>query len=150
MLLSTSMSRMTGCMTTFIFRYLMLRRPWPIFHDSVRSTAESKEKGGADSGDLPALPLEVLLNLDQFTSSNQVPAFYGQSASLKQFLCHCGGMEQVIRFTIDSQQMGYSKAFQNHYQIASIDELKRQWKHSVYDVESFRLATNTLQVKFTP
>lgn len=133
------------------------RQPPLWFDEGAAMLADTLHKRGLHARDCrealalgSALPLSIVLSLDQFASAKQVAAFYGQSASLTQFLCDRGGMEKVISFAIDSQQIGYAQSLQQHYRIASVDELERQWKRTVFNEDVNQVAINMLQVKFKP
>jgi hypothetical protein len=97
-----------------------------------------------------ALPLSILLRLEQFTSAEQMPAFYGQSASLMRFLCHKGDITKVSYFANDALRIGYQQALRNHYRIESVEELERQWKKHVYSDETQWPETAALAINFTP
>ena len=97
-----------------------------------------------------AMPIAELLYLEQFTSANQMPAFYGQSASLTRFLCQKDDITKVARFACDATKVGYQQALVTHYKIESIEELERQWRHYVYNNATPQLGTSALAINFTP
>ncbi len=97
-----------------------------------------------------AMPLAELLNLEQFTSANQMPAFYGQSASLTRFLCQKDDITKVTRFACDATKVGYRQALLTHYKIESIEELERLWRHYVNNDAAPNLGTAALAINFTP
>lgn len=75
-----------------------------------------------------ALPIAELLRLSEFTSAEQVPAFYGQSLSLVQMLATKGKPTTIIDFALDAVDQGYDRALQNHYGIEGVDSLEHQWR----------------------
>ena len=97
-----------------------------------------------------AMPLYVLLELEQFTSADQMAAFYGQSASLTKFLCTRGDIQKVTRFGLDAMRVGYPQSLNDHYKIASVTELERQWKHHVYNSDSKQSNPIASVVNFRP
>lgn len=82
-----------------------------------------------------ALPLSQILRLEQFTSPDQMPAFYGQSASLMRYLCQQGDLAKVTRFGIDATEHGYDQALSKHYGISNVEELERRWKHYAFNLD---------------
>ncbi len=97
-----------------------------------------------------AMPLSVLFGLEQFTSVDQMAAFYGQSASLTKFLCAKGDIQKVTRFGMDAMRVGYQLSLQHHYQIASVTELERQWKKHVYNSDPKQSNPIASVVSFRP
>lgn len=97
-----------------------------------------------------AMPLSVLFGLEQFTSAEQMAAFYGQSASLTKFLCTKGDIQDVTRFGADAMRVGYQQALKDHYKIVSVIELERQWKHYIYNGDPKLPNTGVLTVSFRP
>lgn len=96
------------------------------------------------------LPLSELLRLEQFTSPLQMPAFYGQSASLLRFFCERGDLLKVTRFSLDAVSRGYDQALREHYGIAGVVELDQQWKGFAYDRDSATRSLRILSVSFRP
>jgi len=97
-----------------------------------------------------AMPLAQLLPLEQFTSQEQMAPFYGQSASLLRFLCQRGDIEKVTRFAIDSLEAGYDHSLQEHYGIASEQELQRLWKQEAFNQGNTPEPTAILTVSYRP
>tara|TARA_R110002049_G_scaffold288534_1_gene471095 strand:- start:6050 stop:6886 length:837 start_codon:yes stop_codon:yes gene_type:complete len=97
-----------------------------------------------------AMPLSVLFSLEQFTSAEQMAAFYGQSASLTKFLCTKGGIQDVTRFGVDAMRVGYQQALKDNYKIASVMELEHQWKQSIYNGDPELRNPVELSVSFRP
>ena len=75
-----------------------------------------------------ALPLQQLLNLEEFTSPAQMPAFYGQSLSLVSMLARQRTPQQLIDFAVDARDSGYPFALKKHYGINSVAELDFIWR----------------------
>lgn len=75
-----------------------------------------------------ALPISELLRLSEFTSAEQVPAFYGQSLSLVQMLATKGKPAKIIDFALEAMDQGYDRALQIHYGIEGVDSLEHQWR----------------------
>lgn len=97
-----------------------------------------------------AMPLATLLTLEQFTSATQMPAFYGQSASLMRFFSSRGSIDKVTVFGLDAIRNGYDSALSKHYGIASVNELERQWKAFAYGIDPETAAPAVLAVSFRP
>lgn len=99
-----------------------------------------------------AMPLNKILNLEQFASVDQMPAFYGQSASLLRFLCQDGDLAKVTRFGMDATQHGYDQALSTHYGISSVAELERRWKNYAFNhnYENAEQSLSVFAVSFRP
>ncbi|TWU39445.1 hypothetical protein [Novipirellula artificiosorum] len=130
------------------------RQPPHWFDEGAAMLADTDEKQALHERDCryalqtgTVLPLHQLLHLDQFTSAEQMPAFYGQSASLLRFLCDRGEITKATQFSLDATARGYEHALQTHYAIASVGELEKQWKQFAYQQDA---KLTTLQVRFTP
>ena len=78
-----------------------------------------------------AIPLKDLMQLEQFSSAEQVPAFYGQSLTLVRMLSEQGKPQTVVHFTIDALDLGVERALQKHYAIQNLHELEKRWKVAV-------------------
>lgn len=74
------------------------------------------------------LPLQQLLNLEEFASPAQMPAFYGQSLSLVSMLARERTPQQLIDFAVDARDRGYPFALKKHYGINSVAELDVKWR----------------------
>lgn len=97
-----------------------------------------------------AMPLSALFSLEQFTSAEQMAAFYGQSASLTKFLCTKGDIQTVTRFGVDAMRVGYQQALKDNYNITSVMELERQWKNYIYNGDPTLPNPVVLAVSFRP
>ena len=97
-----------------------------------------------------AMPIAQVLRLEQFTSSNQMASFYGQSASLLRFFCGRGDIERVTRFAIDTLDADYEQSLQKHYGIASEQELQRLWKQEAFNQGKTLEPSALLTVRYRP
>jgi hypothetical protein len=88
-----------------------------------------------------ALSMHTLLHLEQFTSPDQMPAFYGQSLSLVNMLARQSTPEQLIDFAVDARDRGYALALKKHYGIQSVAELEIKWR--VYAANARHAAPNS-------
>jgi hypothetical protein len=88
-----------------------------------------------------ALRVIDLLSLEQFSSAQQVPAFYGQSLSLIQFLVKCDEPGRIVGFAETARDRGYDHALKAHYGIDGVADLERKWCH---------YATTTVQTEAQP
>ncbi len=75
-----------------------------------------------------ALRLVDLLRLEQFTSAEQVPAFYGQSLSLVRFLAERDEPAKIVDFAAAATVEGYDRALQKHYGIHDVAALESRWR----------------------
>jgi hypothetical protein len=98
-----------------------------------------------------AFPLKDLLQLEQFTSAEQVPAFYGQSLTLVRMLSEQGKPQAVVQFAMDTLDLGFDKSLQKHFAIRDLNELEHRWKNAV-DVKSstFPQSASIVNVRFQP
>ena len=81
------------------------------------------------------MPLFELLTLEQFNSANQMPAFYGQSASLVRFLIKFRTPADFSAFLKHAASYGYDAALRSTYGINGIADLERRWLNSVHSDE---------------
>ncbi len=98
-----------------------------------------------------AFSLKELLRLEQFTSAEQVPAFYGQSLTLVRMLSEQGKPQGVVPFAIDTLDLGIDKALQKHYAIRDVNELEDRWRIAMNakSTSSSQL-TSIVNVRFQP
>lgn len=111
------------------------RQPPRWVDEGVATLADSREKRKLHHRDCQyalssgtALRMMEILNLDQFTSAEQVPAFYGQSLVLVRFLASRDDLDTIIDFAETAMNDGYDQALQTHYGIDSVAALERQWR----------------------
>lgn len=83
-----------------------------------------------------ALTIDALLKLNQFTSSHQVAAFYGQSLTLVRMLAQQKSPDTLIEFAKDSMDHGMAMALHRHYQIDDVRELEKHWEREVQTLKS--------------
>ncbi len=77
-----------------------------------------------------------LLAMDEYPRSDRFGAFYGQSASLTDFLVNRKTPETFIEFIERAGSDGYDKALQQYYGISGLADLDRQWRQHVYSMRS--------------
>lgn len=111
------------------------RQPPHWFDEGVAMLADARDKQLLHERDCRdalatgrSLPLSTLLQLEQFTSPDQLPAFYGQSLSLVRMLSQDRKPETLLHFAADSQEVGYVQALRRHYGIGSVHELEARWR----------------------
>ncbi len=75
-----------------------------------------------------ALRIIDLLQLEQFKSPNQVPAFYGQSLSLVSFLVEQRDRATFVEFLELAQKRGYDYALRETYGIDGVARLEMRWR----------------------
>lgn len=97
-----------------------------------------------------ALSLAQLLTLEQFTSADQMPAFYGQSLSLVQMLAHRGDPPKIVAFGIDARKVGYDRALRKHFAIEGTADLERHWLKHVSSMPSMQPPQPVVMVSFQP
>ena len=78
-----------------------------------------------------ALRVADLLALQQFTSADQVPAFYGQSLSLAQFLIDRDSPSRFVPFLALAMEQGYDRALRGVYGIEGTGQLESLWQRYV-------------------
>jgi hypothetical protein len=69
-----------------------------------------------------------LLQLNQFTSPHQVPAFYGQSLSLVEFLVERDDSSKFVPFLELANEQGYDRALREIYDIDGVVHLETLWR----------------------
>ena len=77
-----------------------------------------------------------LLHLRQFTSSHEVPAFYGQSLVLVQFFVDRSEQSKLIPFLELAKRDGYDRALREIYGIDGVVQLEQLWRE--YALEESR------------
>jgi hypothetical protein len=75
--------------------------------------------------------LAQLLSGDNYPTGGDRAVFYGQSASVTQFLVARGTPEKFVRFLQAATTVGYDQALSEHYKIPSVAELDSQWSQSL-------------------
>jgi hypothetical protein len=77
-----------------------------------------------------------LLMMDEYPRSDSFGAFYGQSASLTEFLVSRKTPESFIEFVDQAGSEGYDKALQRYYGFSGLADLDRQWRRYVTAMRS--------------
>lgn len=75
-----------------------------------------------------AMRLTELLRVEQITSADQVPAFYGQSLSLVRFLAERAEPANIVDFAVTANEVGHDRALKKVYGIDGVADLEHQWK----------------------
>lgn len=70
----------------------------------------------------------ALLTLEEYPAPDRFGVFYGQSASVTEFLVRRKTPEKFIKFIEKANAVGYDSALRTCYDIASIGELDRLWR----------------------
>lgn len=76
-----------------------------------------------------------LLSLDGYPPAGRVGTFYGQSASLVQYLVVRESPQRFVEFIERSERVGYEDALRQCYGIASMADLDRLWRRQLQSVE---------------
>ncbi len=72
-----------------------------------------------------------LMAQEEYPGPAQMACFYGQSATLVQFLTELKGPLVFTDFLRTAQRIGYAAALKSHYQL-DFPELERRWREYVY------------------
>src|SRR5262245_34846860 len=72
-----------------------------------------------------------LLSMSQYPPPHRIAAFYGQSASVTEFLASLNGPDQLIPFLMRAREKGYDAALRHSYGIHSLAELDRRWREQL-------------------
>lgn len=72
--------------------------------------------------------LVELLALEGYPQPERHAAFYGQSASLVQYLVERGSPEQFVRFVRSGAAVGYEQALRDTYRIDGVADLEHRWR----------------------
>ena len=72
--------------------------------------------------------LAELLMLSSYPHPSRMGTFYGQSASLVNFLTHLGDKEQLVTFVDLATSRGYDVALREIYDIPGVGALEQQWR----------------------
>jgi hypothetical protein len=70
----------------------------------------------------------ALVALEDYPRPDRFGAFYGQSASLTEFLVERGTPAHFLAFMEGARREGYDSALRQYYEIDGIGELDRQWR----------------------
>jgi hypothetical protein len=69
--------------------------------------------------------------LDDYPGADRFGVFYGQSASLAEFLVKRKSPSEFVNFIERAAVVGYDSALMIHYDIANVRELDKEWRKSV-------------------
>jgi hypothetical protein len=75
-----------------------------------------------------------LLLLDDYPRLDQFGTFYGQSASLAEFLVSQKNPRTFLEFIERANTVGYDAALEQYYGIAGVSELDRRWREHLASV----------------
>jgi len=78
-------------------------------------------------------PLAEILTLGGYPQPQRMGAFYGQSASLVNYLTTIGTREQLVAMVELATSRGYDVALREIYKIESVRHLERDWRKHVAD-----------------
>lgn len=70
----------------------------------------------------------TLFQLDGYPSADRWGVFYGQSASLVNFLVQRKGPERFVKFIEQANATGYDSSLRDYYGIADVAALDREWR----------------------
>ncbi len=82
--------------------------------------------------------LAELLTLDRYPHPSRMGTFYGQSASLVEYLTRIGTKEQLVTFVLEATADGYDAALRNVYKISSVSTLEHQWRRHLQGLPTER------------
>jgi hypothetical protein len=72
-----------------------------------------------------------LLTMEGYPPPEQVGTFYGQSASVTEYLVSKGKPSSFVDFVHVAESKGYDAALRQYYGISDVRELDRQWRQSI-------------------
>ncbi|MFO0916498.1 MAG: hypothetical protein U0795_26310 [Pirellulales bacterium] len=114
------------------------RQPPRWLDEGIATMADAAEKRRLHERDCQAalrggsaLRMVDVLHLDRFTGPHQVPAFYGQSLSLVEYLAARSAPHHVVDFAETAADRGYDRALRQHYDIRDVAMLEREWRRHV-------------------
>lgn len=90
--------------------------------------------------------LAELFALDGYPSPDRQAAFYGQSASLVQYLVERGTPEQFVQFVRTGAAGGYEQALRDIYRLNGVSDLERRWRQHMMAVGAVALRERRLSV----
>lgn len=113
--------------------------PLPFWaEEGIAIQADPREKQDRHARDLHAavnsrslFHAAELLKLDGYPAKDRWGAFYGQSASVVQFLLERGTPGQLLDFLDRARASGYDAALREQYGVANVGELDRLWRAQV-------------------
>lgn len=78
-----------------------------------------------------SLRLVQLFTMNDYPAPEHQACFYGQSASVVEYLLERGSPEQFIRFVRAGNEQGYESALRDVYRIQGLGDLERRWNQHV-------------------
>lgn len=69
-----------------------------------------------------------LMRYNEYPKGEYIGAFYAQSVSLVDYLCHQKGPQAFSNFLRDGLRSGYETALQQHYGLTGFDDLQQGWQ----------------------
>ncbi len=133
------------------------RQPPHWLDEGIAMLADTDEKQSLHDRDCraalqggTAFSVGEILHLQQFSSPDQMPAFYGQSLSLVRMLSERDNPEKLIPFALEAQSSGFESALKRHYSINSIGDLQRAWQKYALGGASLTAGTPIVTISFKP
>ncbi|HEX5446014.1 MAG TPA: hypothetical protein VFW87_19465 [Pirellulales bacterium] len=90
--------------------------------------------------------LTELLAMEDYPSPDRHAAFYGQSASLVQYLVERGTPEQFVQFVQTGVERGYEQALRDIYRLNGVAELEHRWRQHANAVGALAVRERRLNV----
>jgi hypothetical protein len=121
-----------------------LTNPLPRWADEgIAILADPQAKQRRHQNDLQVAVLDgtafhaaSLLALEDYPPPDRFGAFYGQSASLTEYLVERESPAHFLAFMTCARRDGYDSALRRYYEIDGIGELNRQWRQHLKFVDS--------------
>ncbi len=115
--------------------------------EGMATLADSTAKQERHRGDLTqafqrggVFRMAQLLTATTYPAQDQWGAFYGQSASLVNFLVERDSPARFVEFLEAARAQGYAAALRSIYQIDDIATLERQWRKSALQPDRLSVA----------
>jgi hypothetical protein len=87
-----------------------------------------------------------LFSLEDYPGAARQAAFYGQSASVAQFLVNRGTPEQFVRFVEQATNGGYDAALRSCYDIDGVHGLERLWNRHLDSPSGLLVSSDSTRV----
>jgi hypothetical protein len=126
-------------LTHVILRERFMKTKLPRWADEgIAILADTEAKQGRHFKDLQdaiagrtTFSVAALVAMDGYPRSDRFGAFYGQSASLTEFLVSRKTPATFIQFIERADSDGYDKALEQYYGISGLADLDRQWRQHI-------------------
>jgi len=126
-------------MTHVIFKDQFTTTKLPHWADEgIAILADTESKQDRHSNDLQnaivggtAFHIGTLVAMEDYPSADRFGAFYGQSASLTEFLVNRKTPVHFVQFLEHAGSRGYDAALEKCYGISGLADLNRQWREHV-------------------